>query len=200
MKGCFVCLFLCLAAIFTAHLADAQTETVLYNFCTLRGTCPDGAAPYSRLTADGAGNFYGTTDSGSGLSGSYGDVFELSPNGNGGWTESVIYTFNLGPDGAYPEFSPVIFDGKGNLYGTANAGGTHGGGVVFELSPDGASWEETVIYNFCSVANCADGIYPSSGVIMDSAGNLYGETSGGYGDNDTGVVFELSPSSGGWTE
>jgi uncharacterized repeat protein (TIGR03803 family) len=184
----------------TARPVQAQSETVLYNFCSLRGTCPDGAAPYSRLTADGAGNLYGTTDSGSGPSGSYGDVFELSPNGSGGWNETVIHTFTGGEDGEYPEFSPLIFDSLGNFYGTTWGGGTHGQGAVFEFSPAGASWTETVIYSFCSAPECADGTYPASGVIMDSAGNLYGTTSGSYGGGSTGIVFELSPSGGGWTE
>jgi uncharacterized repeat protein (TIGR03803 family) len=182
-----------------ARPAQAQTETVLYNFCTLRGTCPDGGAPLSRLTADVHGNFYGTTTSG-GIDGAYGVVFELSPNDVGGWNETVLYSFNLGLGGSYPAFSPLIFDKVGNLYGTASAGGAHGAGVVFELSPAGSDWTETVIYSFCAATDCADGAYPTSGIIMDSTGNLYGTTSGSYGGGNTGVVFELSPSGGGWTE
>ena len=82
----FVCLFLCLTTSFALRLAHAQTETVLYNF---KGGS-DGLTPLSGLTWDGAGNFYGTTDFG-GLG--YGTVFEFSPNGNGGWTETILYSF-----------------------------------------------------------------------------------------------------------
>ncbi len=107
--------------------AQAQTETVLYNFAGP----PDGATPYSNLTPDGKNNFYGTTYGG-GLG--YGTVFELSPNGSGGWNETVLYSFSGGADGAYPTYSNVIFDDEGNLYGTAAGGGANGYGVVFELS------------------------------------------------------------------
>jgi uncharacterized repeat protein (TIGR03803 family) len=153
----------------------------------------DGANPQSRLTFDAAGNLYGTTYSG-GLWG-YGTVFELSPNGNGGWNETVLYSFTGGADGANPVWSYVMFDSVGNLYGTAYSGGANGYGVVFELSPVGTSWTETVLYSF---AAGADGANPANGLIMDPAGNLYGKTLyGAYGD---GIVFELSPSGGSWTE
>ncbi len=84
----------------------------------------------------------------------------------------------------------------GNLYGTAANGGANGYGVVFELSPAGASWTETTLYSF---ANDGDGANPANGLIMDPAGNLYGTTQAG-GDGNYGTVFELSPSGGGWTE
>jgi len=173
-----------------ARPAQAQTETVLYNFTG--GS--DGANPFSRLTSDGAGNFYGTTFSG-GLWG-WGTVFELSPNGSGGWNETVLYSFTGGEDGSLPYFSYVIFDSVGNLYGTAQTGGANGYGVVFELSPVGTSWTETVLYSF---AVGTDGFFPENGLIMDSAGNLYGKTLSG-GSSNNGTVFELSPSGGGWKE
>jgi hypothetical protein len=83
-------LFLLLLA---AHPAQAQTETVLYNF-TGNG---DGGLPWSRLTRDDKGNFYGTTRYGGieyGCTG-YGTVFELSPNDGGGWNETTLYNFAL---------------------------------------------------------------------------------------------------------
>ncbi len=177
-----------------AARAQAQTETVLYNFCSVGFDCTDGAGPISILTPDGAGNFFGTTHSG-GHSGTYGAVFELSPNGSGGWNESVIYNFSLGRQGAYPEFSPVVFDAAGNLYGTTEAGGI-GYGVVFELMPIGQNWLEKVIYTF---NNTGDGGSPQSGVIVDSAGNVYGTTPTG-GPGNVGTVFELSASEGHWSE
>jgi uncharacterized repeat protein (TIGR03803 family) len=172
-----------LATLFVATCpAQAQTGTVLYNFA---GN-PDGADPLSGLTFDGAGNLYGTTEQG-GAHGA-GAVFELSPNGGGGWNETVLYSFTGGADGRIPN-GPVIFDSAGNLYGTAEYGGVYGYGVVFDLSPRGGRWTETVLYSF---AGGADGGYPVSGLIFDPAGNLYGTSGRG--------VFELSPSGGGWKE
>ncbi len=188
---CALLLLVVLAALVLigALPAQAQTETVLHNFAG----DPDGAYPISNLTSDGAGNFYGTT-MGGGLG--YGTIFELSPNGSGGWNETVLYSFCSAPncaDGANPYYSPVIFDRVGNLYGTAAYGGANGDGVVFELSLVGGSWTETVLYSFCSQSGCTDGANPATGPIMDPAGNLYGTTF-------SGAVFELSPSAGGWTE
>jgi len=175
------------ALLIAARPAQAQTETALYNFCS-QPNCSDGAGPQSSLTFDSAGNLYGTT-SGGGAFGA-GTVFELSPNGSGGWNEAVLYSFTGGTDGGWPYYSGVIFDSAGNLYGTAEIGGANGYGVVFELSPVGTSWTETVLYSF----DFSGGAYPLSGLIMDPAGNLYGTAS------SNGGAFELSPSGGGWTE
>jgi uncharacterized repeat protein (TIGR03803 family) len=172
--------------LFAARPAQAHTETVLYNFTD--GS--DGAYPEQTLTSDHAGNFYGTTLSG-GLG--YGIVFELSPKGSGGWNEIVLYSFTGGEDGANPS-GPLIFDSVGNLFGTASGGGTYGDGVVFELSPLGTGWRESVLHDF---AGGADGKFPISGVIFDAAGNLYGTTYNGW---KTATIFEMSPSGSGWTE
>ena len=187
-RAYFACLFLCLTTSFAVHPAQAQTETVLYNF---KGGS-DGFTPQSRLTSDGAGNFYGTTDFG-GLGA--GTVFELSPNGNGGWKETILYSFTGGADGSVPYFSYVLFDSEGNLYGTTYWGGSYGYGAVFELSPNGTSWRETVLYSFTGGADDAN---PMNGLIMDTAGNLYGRTSVSGGGN--GTIFELSKSGGEWTK
>ena len=168
--------------------AQAQTLAVLHNFAG--GS--DGSDPESSLTPDGKGNFYGTTYAG-GLG--FGTVFELSPNRNGGWNETVLHSFTSA-DGANPVDAYVIFDSAGNLYGTTYYGGTSQSGVVFELSPKGTGWAETVLHNFG--VNAGDGLYPVNGLIMDAAGNLYGTTEIGYGSG--GTVFELSPSESGWTE
>jgi len=175
-----------------APRAQAQTETVLYNFTG--GS--DGGNPQSRLTFDQAGNLYGTTYGGGQFG--YGTVFELSPNGSGGWNESVLYSFTGGADGANPNYAHMIFDSAGNLYGTAANGGASGLGVVFELSLEGTSWTETVLYSF---AGGATGAHPINGPIMDPAGNLYGTTSLSEPSGvDVQAVYELSPSSGGWAE
>ncbi len=120
---------------------------------------------------------------------------------------NVIYSFGTNPsDGNIPN-GGLLFDKAGNLYGTTQDGGSGSKcqfcGTVFELSPSqGGGWTETVIYNFCSQTNCADGEEPAAGLISDSLGNLYGTTVAG-GTNQVGTVFELSPpmvKGGSWTE
>ena len=133
-----------------------------------------------------------------------GTIFKLRPPPNAcasflcRWTETVLYSFHGISDGWAP--GQVIFDSAGNLYGTTAFGGTgdcggDGCGTVFKLTPSGSGWTKTVLYNFTTAST---GLFPSSGLIFDAAGNLYGTTAGG--SNDHGVVFELSPSSPYWTE
>jgi uncharacterized repeat protein (TIGR03803 family) len=160
------------------------TELVLLNF---NGT--DGFEPEAGLIFDAAGNLYGTTYQGGGYG--VGTVFELTPTAGGGWTETVLHSFNYNnsTDGAYPQ-AGLIFDAAGNLYGTTAGGGTYGRGAVFELTPtaDGG-WTQQVLHSF---GNGTDGFEPEAGLIFDAAGNLYGTThqGGGYG---VGTVFELTP-------
>jgi uncharacterized repeat protein (TIGR03803 family) len=161
------------------------SEKVLYSFDATTG---DGGAPYGNLTFDSSGNLYGTTSKG-GANG-VGTVFELVTNGKGGWTESILYSFNNnGTDGSTP-YGGVLFDSAGNIWGTTSAGGAHGDGTIFELAT-GTSWTESVAYSF----NGASGSTPYAGLIKDSSGNLYGVTFAG-GANSKGVVFEYTPSSG----
>ncbi len=179
------------------------TETVLHSFCQ-PGGCQDGATPLSGLVFDGAGNLYGTTFQGGGI------VFEMTPNPDGTWTETVLHTFGNGTDGVGP-LGRLVLDSAGNLYGTTSSGGTSpsgncfgGCGTVFKLSPgSNGQWTESVLYNFCSQAGCADGNAPTGGVIFDAAGNLYGTTvDGGTPDQHlNGTVFELTPGGNGqWVE
>jgi uncharacterized repeat protein (TIGR03803 family) len=185
----------------TPRPAHAQTETVLYNFCSVAG-CADGGQPESNLTFNG-GNLYGTTSLGGAhyFPAAAGTVFELSPSGGEGWQETVLYSFcsvdvnYVCPDGNDPT-GPVIFDSVGNLYGVTEAGGnpcilTSGCGAVFELSPTGTGWTETVPYAFCPGGTCQYGIEPGTVAVMDSAGNLYLTNASG--------VLKLSQSGGVWT-
>jgi len=169
-----------------ARSVQAQPELPIYNFTG--GS--DGGDPQG-LAASG-GNLYGTTYSGG--TWGYGTVFELLPNGSGGWNETVLYSFTGGDDGANPYYSYLTIDSAGNLYGTAYNGGANGYGAVFELSPEGTGWNETVLHSF---VGGADGANPVNGLITDAAGNFYGKTYNG-GDG-SGTVFELSPSGTGWT-
>jgi len=186
-------------------------ETILYNFCSLTN-CLDGKNPEASLVMDAAGNLYGTTEyggnqfqSGCGFGGAEGcgTAFELSPQ-SGDWVEQVIYNFCSDFDGTYcidgmSPVAPLTFDASGNLYGTSEAGE---GGDVFRLTPSSDGWRETVLYNFCSIMRghyCVDGDGPMAGVTFDKSGNLFGTTEYG-GRYSHGVVFELSPSGGGWSE
>ena len=162
-------------------------ETPLYKF----SGGADGSNPYGgALVFDQAGNVYGTTYAGGTGSGV---VYKLTPAGSG-WTESVLYTFAGGSDGASP-WAGVTLDQAGNLYGTTAAGGAFGGGTVYELSPSGSGWTKRTLYSF---QQQPDGGNPYAGVLLDPAGNLYGATQYG-GSGGGGTVFELSPSGGGWT-
>jgi len=173
--------------------AWASTETVLWNF----GGSGDGRAPTGNLIVDSSGNFYGVTL----LGGAHdiGTVFELSPNGDGGWTETVLYSFgSQNGDGIQPT-SGLVMDSKGNLYGTTEFGGANQTGTVFELSPaSGGGWTETVIYTFGPQGK-GDGAYPASDLALDAQGNMFGTTFAG-GAIGEGTLYELSPSSSGWTE
>jgi hypothetical protein len=117
---------LCALLPLAARPAQARTETILYNFGGEGGALPQG-----NLTSHG-GNLYGTTTEG-GPYGGGGTVFELSPNGSGGWNETVLHSFqNSGAGGSLPAPS-VIFDSAGNLYGTAANGGEYGGVLCSNL-------------------------------------------------------------------
>ena len=88
-----------------------------------------GGGPKANLTMDASGTLYGTAwDTGPG-----GKVFKLTPS-NGGWTETDLYEFHDGADGGFP-ISTVLFDAKGNLYGTAGSYGSYNWGVVWEITP-----------------------------------------------------------------
>jgi len=165
-----------------------HTERVLKRFST-RGYGQDITSP---LTPDSHGNLFGTTEVG-GLR--FGTVYELSPNGQGGWTYTLVYAFKGGSDGGFPQFTPLIFDKSGNLYGTTGDGGANGFGVVFKLHHAGRGWVESALYSFLSFS----GVYPFNSLIMDAAGNLYG-TDNLYHDGGgiTEAVYELKPSNGVW--
>jgi uncharacterized repeat protein (TIGR03803 family) len=166
-------------------LDGSWTENVLYSFCS--GTnCVDGSTSYANLIFDSAGNLYGTTPFGG--SGS-GVVFQLVPNADGSWTESVLHNFcsRMRPfcaDGYQPA-KAMIFDVAGNLYGTTFGGGARNSGVVFKLTPNPKSgWKESVLHSFLN----APGGAPDAGLIFGPTGKAYGTT---QGDNHKifGLVF-----------
>ncbi len=155
------------------------TETVLHHFAG--GS--DGANPLGSLLLDASGNIYGTTSEG-GASGN-GTVYRLTPSGST-WTKSVVFDFTGGANGHSP-FAGVIADPAGNLYGTTVGGVFGGGGVVYQLSPSGGSWTQTVLYTFGGSGN---GSY--AGLIRDAAGNLYATNAFG-GPSSAGQVVKVTP-------
>src|ERR1035438_4036954 len=165
-------------------LDGTGNETVLYAFTGLA----DGAFPYAGVIRDGAGRLFGTA-SGGGITtgtcgtGGCGVVYKLDTTGN----ETVLHSFSGVPDGAFPE-GGVVADSAGNLYGTTYNGGIpaiYGGqGAVYKLDTAG---QETV-YPFGGPLR---GSNPTTGVIRDPAGDLYGATPEG-GTADEGVVYKLN--------
>ncbi len=190
------CLITFVFALYSISTMQAQTFSVLYSF----GAPADGYNPSGGVVFDSAGNLYGPTSSGGtgracGDSGC-GTVFQLINNSNGRWSEKVIHSFD-GTDGAHPG-NPLIFGDHGVLYGTAACDLTYCyyEGTVFELIPhsDG-TWAESTLHTFPAFP--LDGGSPQA-LVLDSAGNLYGEADSG-GVNNTGLIFELNQANG-WRE
>jgi hypothetical protein len=184
-------------------LSQHASDWVLTPLYSFRGG-NNGAYPEARLTFGPNGRLYGNTcgqDAGTSCAGppysptnSDGTVFSLGPpprirsNILGGWTQTVLYPQAGTPSGQ------LIFDRSGNIYGT-------NGSCVFELMPVGGGWTPSLLYCF---TGGNDGDDPTSGVVMDQAGKLYGTTAYGGGagacNRGCGTVFELTHSGSGWTE
>jgi uncharacterized repeat protein (TIGR03803 family) len=115
-------------------------------------------------------------------------------------SDTVVYNFTGGSDGGNPA-ADLVFDSAGNAYGTTVIGGDFGYGTVFELSPSGSTWTETVLYSF---TGGTDGKNPYGGVTLDAAGNLYGVTVAGGSSTCTGdgcgVVYKLTIAGGTFTQ
>ena len=179
------------------ELRDRNSHWILNPLYEFNGS--DGAHPTAGI-AEFNGIPYGTTNAG----GSAGDgtVYQLRPKPTPCktaicyWNESLLHSFTGRPDGANPGFGNVTFDGAGNMYGTTSYGGAFNCGSVWELAPSGGGWTERVLYSFLG-GN--DGCAPESGVVFDSAGNLYGNT-WADGSGLVGTVYELSPRNGSWVE
>jgi uncharacterized repeat protein (TIGR03803 family) len=175
------------------------TESVLHSFCLVGDCSTMGAQPVAGLTLDAAGSLYGTTIAGGqttfGCFGGFppgcGLLFKLKRHSSGAWSESVPHHFK-GPDGGGPA-SSLTFDNGGNLYGTTSYDGAFGSGTVFKLTPNShGRWTETVLYNFRSGSNHSA---INSGVVFDTAGNLYGATD--PDGNCCSLVYRLSPGKNG---
>ena len=195
---------------------DPWDEYSIYDFCSL-SHCNDGTYPQASLLVGADGALYGTTSEGGPYTGNgYGTVFKLTrdPVLDYQWTYAVIYNFCSNGyyclDGYHP-VAELIADKQGSLYGTTQYGGAHSSGIAFKLTPPATGtglWTQTVLHSFCShefLQQCYDGLYPASGLVFDTQGNLYGTTSaGGQPDGaysgGGGTVFKLTPPGNGTTD
>ena len=158
----------------------SDTFTSLASFDKTNGNEPNHTA----LIQATDGNLYGVTSYG-GANGS-GVVFRISPSG----TLDAIYSFCAlasCADGANP-YASLIQGSNGDLYGTASAGGASNNGTLFKITMSGTL---TTLYNFCSLASCADGSGPEGQLAVDAAGNIYGTAYAG-GASNLGTVFKFS--------
>lgn len=183
----------CGTAFRLTHRGASWTFAPLYSF---QGN-EDGSTPYAGVTIAVNGTLYGTTILGA--SQAAGTIFRLQPGPHTGgnvlapWTETQLYQFTCGADGCFPAYGSLVVDSSGNLYGTTYQGGAacNDGscGTVFKLTSSGL-----MAYEF---PGREAGGNPLSGVVLDSAGNLYGTTSD---NNYAPVVYQLTPAGPGWSE
>ncbi|MFL6351108.1 MAG: choice-of-anchor tandem repeat GloVer-containing protein [Bryobacteraceae bacterium] len=170
--------------------SSGNNYTVLHNF----GSVPnDGSQPYGALILDSAGNLYGTTNSSRGFSG-FGTVFKLDTSGN---NYTILHEFGSVPNDGLRPYAGLILDSAGNLYGTTSFGGFSGFGTVFKLGTSGNNY--TILHNFSDGSVTYDGARSYAGLILDSAGNLYGTTLYG-GSSNSGTVFKLDASGNHYTK
>lgn len=170
------------------------TKKLLYSFTGGN----DGGQPVGSLIFDKAGNLYGTTP----LDGADGQgvVYELSPNSDGTWSETVLHSFVAfsTTDGSGPGGSLAI-DSAGNLYGVTVQGGSANLGTVFEVSPvSGGGWTETLLYSFLG-GNDGSGPATSNVLVNPTGTALFGTTTTGGSANE-GTVFEMKKTANGWKE
>jgi uncharacterized repeat protein (TIGR03803 family) len=163
------------------RLDPSGAKTVLYSFGS---SFTDAQLPAAGLIMDSSGNLYGMAGGGANYDGT---VFKIGANG----AETILYSFGANATDGQSPWASLIMDSAGNLYGTTYGGGSNGDGTAFKISANGT---ETILHSFG--AGVADGQYPGAGLIMDSAGNLYGTTRGGGTNGSSvggyGTVFKIS--------
>jgi uncharacterized repeat protein (TIGR03803 family) len=148
--------------------------TVLHAF---KGGSTDGNHPYGILAQGPDGNFYGTTYGVRYISG--GTIFQISPSG----TYTQIHAFTGGAnDGVLPT-SGLTLGPDGNFYGTTTGGGTKNYGTIYKLNR--STGAVTVVYSFDSQPGGADGIGPTTPLVLHTNGKFYGNTGG----NSLGGLF-----------
>lgn len=151
---------------------------VIYDFC-----CGQGG-PQGQLIVDNSGNLYGIA----------GGVFELIER-RGSWNYKSLApgssTFGLAYAGAQ---NGTPYDGSSPLYLSTAMGGAQNVGAILKVVPAKKAWRLSTLYSFCSQANCADGETPSTRLVVDGTGQVFGGTHGGGLGGSTGglgVVFRI---------
>jgi uncharacterized repeat protein (TIGR03803 family) len=154
----------------------------------------DGSGPGSPVAFDKHGNLYGTTPTGG--SHSVGVIYQMQPNGSGGWRFRIVHAFTGGADGLGGSAGRLLISPEGRLYGTSTVGGVNGFGTVYEVALQQGKWQFTTLYTFKGYPDAA---LPYGGLVSDNKGNLYGTT---YyaGENGLGTVYKISNVQGTWTE
>jgi uncharacterized repeat protein (TIGR03803 family) len=175
----------------------ASAPAILASFCAL-ANCADGKNPFAGLIADADGNLFGTTTNGGANGGD--TVFETVKTA-GGYASTPITLVNFCAlancaDGSGPFAGRLIADANGNLFGTTFNGGANNAGTVFEIvkTARGYASAPTILASFCSLPNCADGLNPVAGPIVDANGNLFGTTEGSITEDIIGTAFEITGS------
>lgn len=173
-------------------MTPAGKLITLYSFCA-QLNCPDGSQPTASLVQGTDGNFYGTTQYGSG-----GGVFKITPSG-------TLTTYGICPQiyfCGWRLYAGLVQATDGNFYGTTMWGGDYDGygycydygcGTVFKITPAGTA---TKLHDFCvyQTVNCSDGAMPLGGLVQATDGNFYGTTgAGGTINYGVGTVFKITP-------
>ena len=184
---------------------------VLDNLCADTVNCSDGGGVTEKLVVDVNGDVYAAASKGGAFG--HGVVFKLSPTRHGLYKNTALYSFcddgNCATSGDMPVGglayqgiqTGALYDGRSPLFGVTSEGGTENGGVAYQLTFGGKKKSPafSVLYNFCSLFACADGLFPDIGLTPDADGNLFGATHDG-GRNEDGIAFELSPAQGAYTQ
>lgn len=184
-----------------SHVNAGWVISPLYEF-----TGGNTALPLGGIAIGPDSALYGTTF-GDGA-GTFGTAYELTPPPSicsairCYWNAQILHTFMGVSDGSGPQTENLVFDSAGNIYGTTAGGGMYDSGVTFELTRSGQGYMASILHNF---GNETDGRSPLAGIVFDTMGNMYGTTNrGGTGSpqdcHSCGTVYQLMPSSNGWTE
>jgi uncharacterized repeat protein (TIGR03803 family) len=182
------------------------TYSKLHTFCIKRKKCPDGGNPSSALTYPGAASgalydgvspLYGTT----GFGNEPGNVYELSPNTDGTWTATVVYTFctETGCPVGFVPGGGLVMDAGGHLFVNTLKGYSGQSGGIVELTQKHAAWTAKRIYSFCSAFDCFDGDGPIGNLAFDAAGDLVG-TAEYDGEHTYGTLYALVPKNRKWKQ
>lgn len=164
-------------------------EKVIYSHCEITG-CADGHDPLGNVIEDSAGNLYTASQEAAG-----GQVFQLTPDGSGGFVKSPVYQ-----SVTHEIFAFLRMTSDGTLYGVTESGGPHGHGTLFTLTPDGGGgYGYSDLHDFCASGTCTDGDEPEA-ATMDSSGNIWGVTLAGGANpapqgspfSGAGVIFEYT--------